>query len=176
MKRISKLLLWSSLAAALGAQPLQINLDQLASKASETVDVSLNGATLQFAAKFLDGKDSEEAKVKKLLAGIEGIYVKSFEFKTEGAWSKADLERLRNQLRPPQWSRIVGVTSTEDGETAEVYVRSENNKMTGLAILAAEPKEFTVVNIVGSLDLNSLADLGGHFGIPKVDVPAAQKE
>jgi hypothetical protein len=41
--------------------------------------------------------------------------------------------------------------------------------MTGLAILVSQPKELTVVNIVGSVDLNSLADLGGHFGVPKLE-------
>lgn len=175
MNTIPKLVLWSGLAVTVSAQQLQINLEHLAAKAAETVDVSLNGATLQFAAKFLDGKKPDEAKVKKLLEGIVGIYVKSYEFKNEGAWSKADLDRLRDQLRAPQWSRIVGVTSSEDGEIAEVFVRSEGQKMTGAAILVAEPKEFTVVNIVGAIDLNSLAELGGHFGIPKVELPAGQK-
>jgi len=172
VKRLIKLLGGGMIAALLGAQQLQFNLDHLAPKASNVVDVQLGKDLLQFAARFLDGKDDpEEAQVKKLLAGITGIYVKSFQFKTEGVWSKADLEGLRNQLRGPQWARIVGVTSTEDGENAEVFVRSENQKMTGLAILASQPKELTVVNIVGSVDLNSLADLGGHFGIPKVDSP-----
>jgi uncharacterized protein DUF4252 len=171
MKPLLTIALWSGLAASLGAQQLQLDLDHLAPQASEAVDVSLTGATLQFAAKFLDGKDPQEAQVKKLLEGITGIYVRSYEFKKEGVWSKSDLDRLRNQLRAPQWSRIVGVTSSEDGENAEVFVRSENQKMTGVAILVTEPKELTVVNIVGSIDLNSLAELGGHFGVPKVELP-----
>jgi len=175
VKTIVTLLLWGGLAATLGAQQLQLNFEYLAAKASAAVDVSLNGATLQFAAGFLNGKDPQEAQVKKLLTGITGIYVKSYEFKTDGVWTQADLERVRNQLRAPQWSRIIGVKSTEDGETAEVYVRSENQKMTGLAILVAEPKELTVVNIVGSVDLNSLSELGGHFGVPKLEVTPGQK-
>ena len=48
------------------------------------MDISLNGSMLQFAAKFLDGKDADEARVKKLIAGIEGIYIRSFEFKKDG--------------------------------------------------------------------------------------------
>jgi hypothetical protein len=162
-------------AALLAAQQFQFNLDHLAAKAKETVDISLSGAMLQFAAKFMDGNDPEEAQVKKLLNGITGIYVKSYEFKNDGAWAPADLDRVRNQLRAPQWARIIGVTSNEDGENAEVYVRSENQKMTGLAILVSEAKELTVVNIVGSIDLNSLADLGGHFGIPKIETPPPKK-
>ncbi len=170
MKGVGKLLACGVAAATLlTGQQFQFNLDHLAAQAKETVDISLSSAMLQFAAKFMDGNDPEEAQVKKLLNGITGIYVKSYEFKNERAWSPTDLERVRNQLRAPQWARIVGVTSKEDGENAEVYVRSENQKMTGVAILVAEAKELTVVNIVGSIDLNSLADLGGHFGIPKVE-------
>ena len=172
MKTAGKLALGGMMAALLGAQQLQFNLDYLAPKASNVVDVKLSKDLLQFAANFLDGKDDpEEAQVKKLLTGITGIYVKSFQFKTEGVWSPADVDGIRRHLRTPQWERIVGVTSTEDGENAEVFVRSENQKMTGLAILVTQPKELTVVNIVGSVDLNSLSELGGHFGIPKVETP-----
>jgi hypothetical protein len=158
------------LAAVLGAQQFKFNLERLEPKASDTVDLSLNGATLQFAAKFLDSKNPNEAKVKTLIAGLEGIYIKTLEFKSAGEWSESDLESIRKQLHPPEWSRIVGVKSSQDGETSEIYVRYENKKVTGVAILAAEPKELTVVNIAGAVDLDSLADLGGHFGIPKVEI------
>lgn len=158
-------------AALAGAQQFQINLDHLAAKASDTVDISLNGATLQFAAKFLDAKDPDQNKVKKLIAGLEGVYVKSFEFQKAGEWTPADLDVIRKQLKAPEWSKIVGVKSASDGETDEIYLRFENGKITGVAIMVAEPKELTVVNIVGPVDLESLAELGGHFHIPKVDVP-----
>jgi hypothetical protein len=170
MKAVRALAVAGCLAALLGAQQFKFNLEHLAAKASETVDLSLNGATLQFAAKFLDSKDPDEAKVKKLIAGLEGIYIRTFEFKRAGEWSEADLEAIRKQLRAPEWSKIVGVKSSQDGENAEIYVRNENKKITGIAILASEPKELTVVNIAGTVDLDSLADLGGHFGIPKVEI------
>jgi len=162
------LLTLGAMALPLVAQQFQFHLDHLAGKASNTVDLSLNAPTLQFAAKFLDGDDPDEAKVKKLIASIDGIYIKSFEFKNEGAYSPADLDNVRNQLKAPEWSRMVGVKSTEDGETAEVYVRTENKKITGVAVLCAAPKELTVVNIVGPVDLDSLAELSGHFGLPKL--------
>ena len=40
--------------------------------------------------------------------------------------------------------------------------------MAGIVIIAAEPKELTVVNIVGPLEVDQLADLGGEFGIPRL--------
>jgi len=176
-RTVGALLLALCLAMPLPAQQFKFNLEHLESKASDTVDVSLNGATLQFAAKFLDGKDPDEAKVRKLISGIAGIYVKSLQFKSEGVWSQADLENVRNQLKAPEWSRIVGVKSAEDGETADVFVCTENQKITGLAIIAADPKSLTVVNIVGAVDLDSLADLSGHFGLPKLEsVPGVRSK
>ena len=169
MRPIGTLLLAAWLAAPLSAQQFKFNLEHLESKASDTLDLSLNNSTLQFAARFLDGKDPDEAKVKKLISGIQGIYIKHFEFKSEGIWSQADLDRVRTQLRGPEWSRMIGYKSTADGESAEVFVRYENKKVTGVAILAAEPKQLTVVNIVGPVDLDSLADLSGHFGVPKLE-------
>ena len=155
-------------AGLLPAQQLKLDLDRLAAKASNTVDISLNGPLLQLAAKFLDGKDPDEAKIRQLIAKLQGIYIRSFEFKKDGAWSPADLESVRSQLKSPEWSRIVGYKSTEEGETVEVYMRTENPKVTGVAILAVEPREFTVVNIVGPVDLDTLAELSGHFDIPKL--------
>ena len=167
MKRPALLALCAALP--LVAQQFQFHLDHLAAKASDTVDLSLNGATLQFAAKFLDNDDPDEARVRKLLASIEGIYIKSFEFKTEGAYSPADIDSIRNQLKAPEWSRIVGVKSAEDGETAEVYVRTVDKKINGVAILYWAPKDLTVANIVGPVDLDSLAGLSGHFGLPRLE-------
>ena len=54
-----------AVAAALCAQQLKLNLNHLAAIASNSVDISLNNSMLQFAAKFLDGKDPDEAAVKK---------------------------------------------------------------------------------------------------------------
>ncbi|MGB7760598.1 MAG: DUF4252 domain-containing protein [Bryobacteraceae bacterium] len=167
---MKSLLIFASLALAAMAAPqqFQLNLDAVAAKASQHVDVSLNASTLQFAAKFLDGSDPDEAKVKKLLVGIEGIYVRHFNFKSAGIWSQADLEPIRAQLHGPEWSKIVGVDSAEDGEKAEVWLRTSGNKNIGVAIVATEPKEITVVNIAGNIDLETLAELGGHFDVPKV--------
>ena len=168
MKSLRCLLLAGCLAT-LSAQQFKIDLDRLTAKASDSVDLSLNGATLQLAARFLGSKDPDEARVKKLISGLEGIYIRTFEFKNAGEWSPADLESVRKQLRSPEWSRVVGVTSGPN-RTEEIYLRNENKKLSGVAIIVGEAKELTVVNIVGPIDLDSLADLGGHLGIPKVDL------
>jgi hypothetical protein len=157
-----------AMAGVLFAQQFKIDLDHLARKASNTVDLALPQSMVQLGAAMLNGKDPDQAKAKKVVSGLQGIYIKSFEFKKEGEYTKADLDQIRVQLRAPEWQRMVGVQSSEDRETVEVWVRTEGGKMTGLAILAADPRELTVVNLVGSVDPGAITDLGGSFGIPKM--------
>jgi|HubBroStandDraft_1064217.scaffolds.fasta_scaffold03437_4 hypothetical protein len=176
MKAAGLLTLSLLLAGAAPAQQVKWNFDKLAARASDTVDVSLDGSLLRLATKFLSDDDKDEAQVKKLVGGLKGVYVRSFEFKKPGEYSEADLDSFRAPLRPPDWQRIVGAHSNEDGETVEVYIKSEGKGIGGLAIIASEPKELTLVNIVGAIDLDSLSELGGHFGIPEVDVEKEKKK
>jgi hypothetical protein len=175
MKLFHRLALVCSLCSVLWAQQFKFNLDHLAAKASNVVDISLSGPILQLGARFLDSKDPDQAAVKKMVSGLEGIYVKSFEFKMPGGWTTADLDSVRNQLKSPEWQKMVGYTSSADGENAEIYMRLEDKKITGVAVLVTGTKELTVVNIAGPVDLEALASLGGHFGVPKLTPPPHKK-
>ena len=143
-------------------------LDHLASRASESVDVTVDEKLIQLAAKFL-GKDPDEAKVKEIINGIKGIYVRSYEFEKEGEYSTADLDSIRTQLRSPMWTRIVNARSKKDGNF-EVYLMTDTSRLGGLALLVSDPKELTVVNIVGPIDLEKLSQLEGQFGIPELQI------
>jgi len=143
------------------------NLDRLSSKSP--VDVTLDGSLLKLAARFLSASDPDQAKVKKLVAELKGIYVKTFEFEKDGEYTEADVESVRKQLQSPGWSRIVGVQSKKDKENSEIYLKT-GGPDGGLAIICTEPKELTIVNIVGKIDLEELSELGGNLGVPKIDV------
>jgi Domain of unknown function (DUF4252) len=145
------------------------NLDHLATKASQTVDVNIDQRLIQLAAKLLSSEDREEAEVKKLVSGLKGIYVKSFEFDNVGEYSTADIESIRSQLRSPLWSRLVNVTSKRGG-SVEVYLMLSGDQISGLAVLSTDDKELTVVNIIGPVDLDKLAKLEGQFGIPELEI------
>ena len=150
------------------------SLDHLAAKANQTVDVSVDERLMKMAAKILSDKDADEREVKKLVEGLKGIYVKSFEFDTEGQYTAADLETIRTQLRGPGWTRLVNVTSKKDGNV-EVYLLFNGDVVGGLAVLHSDPKEFTVVNIVGPVDLDKLASLEGQFGVPELGIEKTKK-
>lgn len=170
----SATLLIASAAVAAQAQDSRLqlsSLDHLAAKASESVDVNIDGRLMQLASKVLSSEDADEREIKKLVAGVKGIYVKSFEFENDGQYTAADVETIRAQLRGPGWTRLVNVTSKKEG-IVEVYLLMNGEQVAGLAVLSAEDRELTVVNIVGPVDLEKLAKLEGQFGVPALGIEA----
>lgn len=149
-------------------------LDHLAAKASQTVDVNLDERLMRLAAKVFSDKDEDEREVKKLITGLKGIYVKSFEFDAEGQYSAADLETIRTQLHGPGWTRLVNVTSKKEG-ILEVYVLFNGDAVGGLGVLHSDDKELTVVNIVGPVDIDKLAKLEGQLGVPDLGIEPQKK-
>ena len=155
-------------ACAAQAQNLKIpeSFDKLAAKAQEVVDVKLDAATLGLAAKSQSGKESQAAVGLNNVSKIKGGFVRSYKFEQEGEYSQADVEAVRSQLRESGWSCIVNVRNNKKGETARVCFHSTGGTPDALAVLAAEPKELTIVNLVGTGDLAQLGALGN------LDMPA----
>ena len=141
----------------------------LASKASETVTITLDSALLAMAGRFLDGNDPEDAATKQVLKGLQGIYVRSYTFDEDASYREADIAGVRNQLSAPGWNRLVETHSRKSHSNVDIYVMVANNQPVGLALIASEPRQFTIVNIVGAIDLEKLHRLEGQFGVPKLE-------
>jgi Domain of unknown function (DUF4252) len=180
MKILSRRWLLAPLAAlltsvALAAPPPGLlvlpEFDALSKKASESVNISLDPALLGLAAGFLDSSDPQDAAARQLIAGLKGIYVRSYTFDADFAYPAAQVDTVRAQLAPPAWQRLVQVNSSKDHTHVDIYVCADHGLAQGLAIIASEPREFTIVNIVGAIDLAKLHQLEGKFGIPKISLP-----
>ena len=156
-------------ARAQDARIQTASLDHLAAKASQTVDVNIDERLIRLAAKILSDKDADEKEVKEIISGIKGIYVRSFEFEADGQYTAADIESIRSQLRVPSWTKMVNVTSKKDG-ILEVYIQIIAEKIGGLTVIAVDDREFTVVNLVGPVDIDKLAKIEGQFGVPELDI------
>jgi hypothetical protein len=155
------------LAASVQAQQLDLtSLDKLAAKATEASHVTLDGPKLKLASQFLAGGDESQKSVQTLVSGLRGIFVRTFEFDKQGEYSLADLDPLRKQLATPGWSNIVNVKDRT--ESAEIWFFTKGDLLDGIAIIAAEPDEVAVVNIVGPIDITALSKLSGSFGIPDI--------
>src|SRR5436190_2831571 len=148
------------LPAAAFAQNGRVVIDippGLASKAVESVDVTLDGSMLRLASRFLsDG----EGDVKGMVSKLEGIYVHSYEFETEGVYDRSVVDRIQKQLGP-EWKRIVSVQHRMK-ENTEIYTLPKGDQLAGLVIIAAEPRQLTIVNLVGVIDLDKLASPEGN--------------
>ena len=172
------------LAVTASAQSARLQLDQLdrlEQIADQTVDVTVDQKVLNLAKIFLGkSKDKDQQKIKELIGEIEGIYVKHFRFEKAGQYSAADIEGIRAQLNGPGWSRMANVRSKRKNQNLDVYTMINGSKIGGLAVIAAEEKELTVVNIIGPIDLEKLMDLEGSFSIPSLELERikdnAQKE
>src|SRR5690348_18215203 len=98
------------------AQGLKLDaLDKLAAKASESVTVSLDASMLQLASRFLSD-DPDSAQIKKIVAGLKGVYVRNFEFTKAGQYQESDLEAIRSQLKDAKWKHIVEVRGKENAD------------------------------------------------------------
>ena len=158
----------ASASASPAASPvLQLpDFSHLRGKAVDSVDVTIDGMLMSIARKVAETSDDPELKI---LSDIKSVRVRNFSFDSDGAYSTADVDSVRRQLSAPGWSQLVSAHKRGE-ENVDVYVCAENDKILGLAVVANDPRSFTIVNIIGSIDVDKLAKLEGQFGIPKVDV------
>jgi hypothetical protein len=164
------------ISAAQGPRLKLPDFSALADKATEEVDISLDTGLLGLAARFMDDDDGEQKAVKDLLANLKGIYVRSFEFDSAGQYNRADLDAIRRQFSDPGWHRQVGVRSRREGTNVDIYVWMDGKKPGGIAVLAAEPRQLTIVNLIGAIDLDALRRLDGELGMPKLDLERKKEE
>jgi hypothetical protein len=157
------------LTAAARAQeglPLAPALEkELAAKASDVTEVTLGKNMLDFAAKFMNDKNGDDAQAKKLIQGLKGIYVREYTFDKEGAYSMEQLQQLRTFFETPEWSPVVRERERKSGETTDVLMKVVNGETQGMFILEAAPKELTIVLILGPIRMEDLGELKGIGGL-----------
>jgi len=152
---------------------------ELAARASNVTEITLGKNMLSFAAKFMNGKDHDEAATRQLIAGLDGIYVRSYDFDKDGEYSMEDIEKLRKYFETSEWSPIVREHQRKTGETTDVMVKLVNGEAHGMFILSIEPRELTIVLILGPVnvdDLGKLKGIGGLGALGDVEKSVRSKE
>jgi hypothetical protein len=167
MRKVIAFSLFVLIAAPVAAQRINIDFPGLEERAAEVVDVTLDAQMLRVAAKFLSARKADEREIREIVSRLDGIYVRSYSFDREGEYDRGIVERVRKQLGS-NWKKVVNVRS-RDRENVEVFFDTRGETIAGLVVIAAEPRELTVVNIVGPIDVERLTELGGQFGIPKLE-------
>jgi hypothetical protein len=150
---------------AQSSQPFPVVLEkQLADRASNYTEVSLDRKMLDFASRFMNEKDDAEGK--RIVSKLNGVYVRSYEFDKPGQYTAADLDAVRKQFDTAEWSVLVKTRSRGATDDADIYMKLVNGEVQGMFILDAESKELNFVYISGPIRPEDLKDLSGNFGIP----------
>jgi hypothetical protein len=153
-------------AAAQNGLPLPPPVEkELAARASNVTEVTLGKNMLNFAARFMNGKGGDEAAAKQLIANLDGIYVREYTFDKENTYSAAEIDKLRQFFETSEWSPVVREREKKSGETTDVMMKLVNGEPHGMFILTAEPKELTIVLILGPIHVEDLVHLKGMSGL-----------
>lgn len=164
---MARILILAALLLPLGAQQIDYSLfDRLAEKAKESAVVNLGPEQLSLLAGMQPKEGGKE--LADLARTLKGIQVRSLEFDSPGQYDLNEVRALGEKIKSSgTWVPLI--TVKEKGEFTEILIRKgADGKSDGLLILAAEPKELTLVHIDGVGDIASLAKLGGLAGIPEV--------
>jgi hypothetical protein len=164
------LLLPSLVFAAPNPRLVLPQFKDLADKATQSVSITMDPALLGLAARFMDAGNAQDAAAMDVIKGLQGIYVRSYTFDRDGVYQSSDVDEIRKQLAAPGWNRVVETRSKKTHADVDIYLMTQGKQVLGLALIASEPREITIVNIVGAIDLDKLHKLEGQFGVPKLDL------
>jgi hypothetical protein len=170
----SATLLLAAPGMAAGPQLKIPDFSHLRGKAVDSVDITLDGFLLRLVKKFA-AEDNSGDEALAILNDIKSLRVRNFEFDSEGAYSRADVDSVRKQLAAPGWSALAQVHKRDEQEDVDVYVNTDGDKILGLAVVASDPHSFTIVHIVGNIDIDKLAKIEGEFGIPRIGADQASQ-
>jgi hypothetical protein len=178
MKSLKLILLFTFLLAAFSAVSAQDaarlhfeKLNGLETRARDVVEVNIEGKLLELAKRVLAKSNEEDSKkIAQAISGLKGIYVRVYNFENENEYNIADVEEIRAQLNQPGWERLANVRSKKNNQKVDVYTMFTGDLMSGVAVVVSEAKSIAVVNVIGPIDIDLLAELSGKLNIPKLDI------
>jgi Domain of unknown function (DUF4252) len=153
--------------------PFPVTIEkELATRASNYTEVTLDRKMLDFASRFMDKEDDAEGK--RIVAKLNGIYVRTYEFDKPGQYTPDDLAAIRRQFQTADWNPIVKQRSRDGSDDSDIYLKVVNGEIQGMFILNSEPKELNFVFISGPIRPEDLDDINGNFGIHVSDADRQQ--
>jgi Domain of unknown function (DUF4252) len=167
-------------AMTANAQNARLNFERLnglETKARDVVEVNIDGKLLAMAKRVMTKVNDKDAKkIGEAIKGLEGIYVRVYNFANENEYSLADIDEIRSQLNNPNWTKIANVRSKKNNQKIDVFTMFEGDNVSGLAVVMSEAKSIVIVNVIGPIDIDSLAEMSGNWNIPKISVSKETEE
>ena len=177
--KIFLLLLFAAAATTANAQDARLRFEKLnglENRARDVVEVNIDGKLLDLAKRVLvKVNDKDAQKIGQAISGLKGIYVRVFNFENENEYNLADVEEIRSQLNSPGWERLANVRSKKNNQKVDVFTMFTGDTMSGVAVVISESKSVALVNVIGPIDIDLLAELGGKLNIPKIEIENENK-
>lgn len=168
------LLLFALAPAMANAQDARLHLDRLnglETKARDVVEVNIEGKMLDLAKRVLAKMNDQDArKVGQAISGLQAIYVRAYNFENENEYNTTDIDEIRSQLQTPGWEKLANVRSKRNNQKVDVFTMFTGDTMSGVAVVVSDAKSVAVVNVIGPIDIDLLAELSGKLNIPKIDI------
>ena len=165
--------------AANGQEPARLNFEKLnglETRARDVVEVNIEGKILDLSRRVLaKQKDPDAQKVGQAIKDLKAIYVRVYNFENENEYNMADVDEIRAQLNAPGWEKLANVRSKRNNQKIDVYTMFTGDVMSGVAVIVSEKKSIALVNVIGPIDIDLLAELGGRLNIPKIDIEKENK-
>jgi hypothetical protein len=141
-------------------------VEALRQSASSKTEFTLDHSMLVFASKL----DRDNEDLRRVIAGVKGISVRSYRFRGFWMYDPAALSSVKQEYRKAGWKHLISNHEKNGGPgVTDLWIRTENNAISTVAILLARSNEVNFVLVSGSISPLDLFHLGGHFGIPKIE-------
>ena len=151
-------------------------LNGLENRARDVVEVNIEGKLLDLARRVLTKqKDPNAQKVGQAIKDLKAIYVRVYNFENENEYNTADVDQIRAQLNAPGWEKLANVRSKRNNQKIDVYTMFTGDVMSGVAVIVSESKSIALVNVIGPIDIDLLAELSGKLSIPKIEIEKENK-
>jgi hypothetical protein len=146
-------------------------LNRLENRAQDVVEVNIDGKLLDLAKRVMvKVNDPNSKKIAQAISGLKGIYVRVYNFEKENEYNVADVDEIRSQLNAPTWEKLANVRSKKNNQKVDVYTMFTGDVMSGVAVVVSDSKSIAVVNVIGLIDIDLLAELSGKLSIPKIEI------
>ena len=161
-------------SAASFAQDAKLSFERLSSlqnKARDVVEVNVDGKLLELAKRVTTKINDKDAKtVGQAISGLQGIYVRVYNFAAPNQYDMSDIDQIRAELTNPAWQRVANVRSKKNDQKVDIYTRFSGDLMSGAAVVISSTKSVALVNVIGVIDIETLVELSGRMNIPKVEI------
>ena len=154
---------------------LQQQLAGLADQPATHTGFVIDRNMLQMAQGVLESQGMDATRAA---AALKAVSVDNYRYQQPAFYTPEAMAALIDQYHAMHWQHLVNANQTpastaQPAKTVtDMWLHFSGADVDGLTVLTRAPKMMTVVQVSCDLRPLDLLHLGGHFGIPKVDLGA----